>query len=225
MPDAALRGLGLRITRAGKKSFILFYRTGRRQRQMTLGSYGVLTLQQARAKARQMLGAVTIEGRDPLAERKAAAATKASIVAQLAERYLTEHAAVKKKPASAKTERQMFRDYVLPKLGRLAVEDISRQDVTALHHGLRKKPYVANRVLALVSKMLNLAEKWGLRPDGSNPCRHVEKFKEKPRERYLSAEELGRLTQAIAKAEAQSTESAHALAALRLLILTGCRLQ
>jgi integrase len=171
-----------------------------------------------------VLGAVSIEGRDPLAERKAAA-TRGCTVAQLAERYMTEHAEVKKKPASAKTDRQMLRDYVQPKLGHLAVADVSRQDVAALHHGLHEKPYLANRVLALVSKMLNLAERWGLRPDGSNPCRHVEKFKEYKRERYLTSEELSRLTQAIAEAEAEGTESVHALAALRLLILTGCRLR
>lgn len=161
--DDDVRGLGLRITRAGKKSFILFYRAGSRQGQMTLGAYGVLTFQQARAKAQQVLGAVTIEGRDPLAERKAAVA-KGVTVAQLGERYMTEHAEVKKKPASAKTDRQMLREYVLPKLGHRCVENVSRQDVAALHHGLREKPYVSNRVLALVSKMLNLAEKWGCVP-------------------------------------------------------------
>lgn len=222
--DDEVRGLGLRVFPTGKKSFILIYRAGSRQRQMTLGAYGVLTLQQARAKARQVLGAVSIEGRDPLAERKTAAA-RGCTVAQLAERYMAEHAEVKKKPASAKTDQQMLRDYVLPKLGHRQVASINRQDVAALHHGLREKPYVANRVLALVSKMLNLAEKWGLRPDGSNPCRHVEKFKERPRERYLSSEELARLTQAIADAEAEASESVHAIAALRLLILTGCRLR
>ena len=222
--DDDVRGLGLRVFPTGKKSFILFYRAGSRQRQMTLGPYGVLTLQQARAKAQQVLAAVTIEGRDPLAERKAAA--KAAItLAELAERYMTEHAKVKKKPASAKTDRQMLRDYVLPKIGRRGVEDVSRQDVAALHHGLREKPYVANRVLALVSKMLNLAEKWSLRPDNSNPCRHVEPFKEKKRERYMSSEELARLTQALAEAEEDGTEGVHAIAAVRLLILTGCRLR
>ncbi|MCH9649258.1 MAG: Arm DNA-binding domain-containing protein [Deltaproteobacteria bacterium] len=87
--DDEVRGLGLRVTPAGKKSFILFYRAGSWQRQMTLGAYGVLTLQQARARACQILGAVTMEGRDPLAERKAAT-VKACTVAQLAERYMTE---------------------------------------------------------------------------------------------------------------------------------------
>jgi integrase len=222
--DDDVRGLGLRVFPSGKKSFVLLYRAGTRQRQMTLGPYGVLTLKQARAKARQTLAAVSLDGRDPLAERQVASA-KASTVEELSRRYLTEHAEVKKKPASAKTDAQMLRDYVLPKLGHLGVAEVCRQDVAGLHHSLRKKPYVANRVLALVSKMLNLAEKWGLRPDGSNPCRHVEKFKEKPRERYMSSKELERLTKALRDAERDCSESTHALAALRLLLLTGCRLR
>ena len=221
--DDDVRGLGVRIFPTGKKTFILIYRAGSRQRQMTLGPCGVLTLQQARAKAQQLLAAVALEGRDPLAEKKTAKAS--ATMTELAERYMTEHAEVKKKPASAKTDRQMLRDYVLPKLSSRSVEDVSRQDVAALHHGLRQKPYVANRVLALVSKMLNLAERWSLRPDGSNPCRHVQPFKEKKRERYMSSEELARLTDALAAADEDGSESVHALAAIRLLILTGCRLR
>lgn len=119
----------------------------------------------------------------------------------------------------------MLRDYIVPKLGHLAVTEVSRKDVAALHHGLREKPYVANRVLAPTSKMLNLAEKWELRPDGSNPCRHVEPFKEHKRERYLSSVELERFMQALSEAEEEGTESIHALAAIRLLLLTGCRLR
>lgn len=75
---------------------------------------------------------------------------------------------------------------ILPKLGKRLVADVARQDVARLHHGLRATPYQANRVLAVLSKMFTLAEAWGERPDGSNPCRHVEKFPERRRERFLS---------------------------------------
>ncbi len=220
--DDAVPGLGLRITPTGKKSFVLSYRAGSRKRQMTLGLYGVLTLQQARAKALRALAAV-MEGGDPLAERQSAA--RAETMSELAERYLREHAEVKKKPASVQGDRQMLRDHILPRLGGLKIADVSRRDVIALHYGLRDKPYTANRVLALLSKMLNLAEKWELRVDGSNPCRHVERFKENKRERYLSSVELARLSDALAYAERTGTASPHAVAAIRLLILTGCRMR
>jgi integrase len=72
--------------------------------------------------------------------------------------------------------------------------------------------------------MFNLAEVWGLRPDGSNPCRHVPKYREKKRERYLSQAELRRLGAVLSDCEADGSESPFVIAAFRLLILTGCRL-
>ncbi len=89
---------------------------------------------------------------------------------------------------------------------------------------LRETPYQANRMLALLSKMMQLSEKWGLRPDGSNPCRHVERFKETKRERYLSAIELARLGDVLTERERMAMETPSVIAAVRLLILTGCRL-
>ncbi len=219
--DTEIRGFGLRLTPEGRKVFIVSYRAGGRKRQMTLGAYGVLTLSQARDMARKHLAQV-IEGRDPLAERRLS--KEAETVRQLADRYLTDHAEAKKKPASVKNDRQMIRDYVIPKLGGLKVAAVTRQDVAALHHALRDKRFMANRVLALLSKMFNLAEKWGLRPDGSNPCRHVERFKEKRRERYLSSEELARLADSL-KTEELEGSGPHTAAAIRLLLLTGCRLR
>jgi integrase len=71
--------------------------------------------------------------------------------------------------------------------------------------------------------MFNLAEAWGLRPDGSNPCRHVKRFREAKRERFFSGDELKAVGAALAKAEAKGKESRAALLALRLLALTGCR--
>jgi integrase len=104
--------------------------------------------------------------------------------------------------------------------GARKVADVTRHDVAKLHHAHFDTPYQANRVLAVLSKMLNLAERWGIRPDGSNPCRHIEKFAERRRERMLSPEELARLGDALAGHDA----SPYAVAAIRLLILTGARL-
>jgi integrase len=75
-------------------------------------------------------------------------------------------------------------------------------------------------VLAVLSKMFNLAERWGLRPDGSNPCRHVERFAEKKRERMLSPAELARLGDALVAYDG----SPYAVAAVKLLVFTGARL-
>ena len=101
---------------------------------------------------------------------------------------------------------------------------LARRDIAGLHHRMRPTPGAANRVLALLSKMFNLAEQWGLRPDGSNPCRHVERYRERRMERFLSAEELARLGTVLAEAERTATLPASVIAALRLLIFTGARL-
>ena len=100
----------------------------------------------------------------------------------------------------------------------------ARPDIAALHHGLRDKPYQANRVLGVLSKMFNLAEVWGLRPDGSNPTRHVQKYKEHKRERYLDPDEIETLWRVLDQAVIDGTETEHVTAAFKLLLLTGCRL-
>lgn len=102
--------------------------------------------------------------------------------------------------------------------------DVERRDIAELHHRFRDKPYQANRTLGVLSKMFNLAEIWGLRPDGSNPCRHVPKYREIKRERYLNQNELQRLGHVLSEVEREGTETPFVVAAFRLLILTGCRL-
>ncbi len=221
--DGGLRGFGLRVHPSDRKTFILKYRTRHgRRRQMVIGDYGPFTLVQARDFAAERLVQIRV-GEDPLADLQRAA--RAQTIAQLAERYLERHAVPKKKPRSVEEDRRMLRLHIVPRLGRRKVEDVDRRDVTDLHHEMRATPYAANRVLALLSKMFSLAEKWGIRPDGSNPCRHVERFRERRRQRFLSAAELAELTDALARADRDGRFGPHAIAALRLLLLTGCRLR
>lgn len=141
-------------------------------------------------------GAITIiaavkNGEDPAADR--AAKRNAATVSDLAERFDKEHIAVRLKPSTAKEYRGNLRRFILPALGRLAVPEITRADVAKFHHDLRHIPYQANRCLEVVSKMFVLAEMWGLRPDGSNPRKHIRKYPEEKRERFLSAAELRRI--------------------------------
>jgi integrase len=85
-------------------------------------------------------------------------------------------------------------------------------------------PYQANRTLGVLSKMMSLAETWGLRDKHSNPCKDIERYPERKRERFLSPKELQRLGKALTTAEVSGTESKYAVAAFRILLLTGCRL-
>ncbi|MEE9296954.1 MAG: site-specific integrase, partial [Phycisphaerae bacterium] len=84
---------------------------------------------------------------------------------------------------------------------------------------------MANRMVALLSKSFNLAELWNLRPDGTNPCLHIEKYPEKKRERYLTPDELKRLGKALAEVEREQWSVPSIIPLVRLLVLTGCRLR
>ena len=218
--DDTLPGFGVRAFQGGRKSFVCQYRHLGRSRRMTLGAYGHLTVDEARRLAKQVFAEVA-QGQDPAGQR--VEARRAGTVADLAEMYLALHAP-KKKESSLRNDRAMLSRYIIPALGNQKIAAVKRADVARLHNGLHEKPYMANRCVALLSKMMSLAETWGMRQDGSNPCRHIEKFREQARKRYLGHDELARLGQALNDAETSGDESPYVVAAVRLLLLTGCRL-
>ena len=161
-------------------------------------------------------------GEDPDPPVRRAADTPT--VADLAQRYLVEHVEVRCKPRTIASGRWLVQKFVLPELGKLAVDEVGHKHIAALHYRHRATPYQANRILEVVRKMFNLAEAWGLRTDGGNPCRFVQEYKEKRRERFLTVEEFQRLGRVLAEVEAAGAETPAAVAAIRLLMLTGCRL-
>ncbi len=224
--DSEAPGFGVRAYPSGRKIFVAKYRTpAGRQRWHKLGPFGVLTVEQARTEARDVLERVR-RGVDPSAER--AAKRRAPCVKDLAQRFLDEHAVPHKKASSVVSDRDLLRLYILPRLGASAVADVTRDDLAALHRAIgcdsearRGTPTTANRVLFLCSTMFNFAERWGWRAAHSNPTRHVPRFKEVRRERYLSPAELGRLGQTLAACA--SSELPSVIAAIRLLLFTGCR--
>ena len=219
--DSQIPGFGVRVSPKGRKTYTLQYRVGGRTKRMSLGVHGKITPDQARELARRNLGEVA-SGQDPAGQvqRK----RRAPNVSALCDRFLTEYVPVRCKPSTQREYTRCCDLFIRPKIGAMKIEDITRPDVAKLHHDLRDKPYQANRVLGVLSKMFNLAEVWGLRPDGSNPTRHVQKYKETPRERYLGPDEIETLWRVLDQVVAESTETIHVAGAFRLLLLTGCRL-
>jgi len=217
--DDELKGFGIRLRSSGRRTFIVQFRNLQaRTRKLTLGAYGKLTPDEARKLARQILADVS-KGNDPVNTR--VEERHALTIEKLGERYMAEHAEPKKKPASIARDRQLLERFIKPSLGKITVKGIKREDIVKFHHAMRNTPIQANRTFALLSKMFSLAEKWGLRPDGSNPCRHVERYKERKRERFLSGDELARLGTALS--EAEKTEAPSAILAIRLLLFSGAR--
>jgi integrase len=247
--DDTLSGFGLRLQPTGAKSYIVKYRAGSGRgaptRRVTLGRIGTLTPDEARALARKILGAVA-HGSDPAALK--AAERRASTLRELAQIFLVEHVDAKRKRTTAAHYRRLLENVVLPELGSRKAEQVTPSDLAKLHAKMRGRPYQANRMLEVVGSLYSFAGKRKILPLGFNPARGIEQYPEKGRERFLTAEELSRLGDAIREAETvvlpyeidetkatakhapkkanrRTKIGPHAAAALRLLILTGARLR
>ncbi|MEE9386801.1 MAG: site-specific integrase [Nannocystaceae bacterium] len=221
--DDQVKGFGCRISPAGRRTYYVKYRTlTGTQRRMKLGDHGILSLRQARDQAKETLAAVR-RGEDPAHARQEG--RTAPTVAELGDRFLREHARVHKKPSSVRMDETNLERHVLPRIGARKVAEVRHTEIVRLHQSIgAKTPGAANRVLALLSKMFNLAEKWGVRGPGTNPCRHVVKFKERKVERYVAPDEYARLISVIAETLGDGKLPGVGALALRLLMTTGCRL-
>ena len=172
--DAAISGFLLKVTPAGRKVFMVAYVANNGQRRKpAIGRFGEITVEQARAIAQDWLADVR-KGKDPSADKRAA--RQAPTVKELFERFISDYSEPRNKPSTVEANRGYGKLYIIPHLGQSKVSDITRPDISSLMKKMAKTPTNANRVLSAVRKMFNMAEVWGMRPDGSNPCRHIPKI-------------------------------------------------
>ncbi|MEW9837467.1 tyrosine-type recombinase/integrase, partial [Mesorhizobium marinum] len=241
--DEELIGFGMRVEASGRKTFICRYRSGGIRRQYTVGRFGTITVDQARGEARRVLGSVSL-GQDPSAAKQAQRSVL--LFRDLVAAFLEGHGP-KLKPGSRKDYESALVGHAVPALGNLAVNAIAPADLNRLHLKLADRPYRANRVLSYVGSVFSWAQRNGLVDKGFNPAADVQRFKEPSRERYLTSEEIKRLGEILRQAEtaglpweikavgstakhvAKSNRAEiyppHLTGAVRLLLLTGCRLR
>ena len=215
-PDSEVAGFGIRVTANGARSYVLRYTTrAGRERTYTIGDATVWRATDARDKARELRREIE-DGGDPLGaiEEERVAPT----IADLIERFRAEHLP-KKRPGTARDYESLIRLHVGPHFGQhTKVADVRFEDVDALHRKVTKagSPYSANRCVTVLSKMFALAVRWHMRE--TNPVKGIERNVEHHRRRYLSGDELVRLTRALNK-----HSNKEAADAIRLLLLTGAR--
>ena len=211
--DDQVKGLICRANQSGI-SFLLVYRSNGRQRKPKIGNWPTITLDQARRIAKEMLLQLA-SGKDPMEERNQSRSMLT--VDQVWPRYLSEHATTKK---TGREDERIYSHHIPAWFKRLPVPEVGYSEVIRVRDSMKSVPYQSNRAVALISKFLELSETWGIRPLGSNPCRKVSRFREVPRRRYMTREELANIAEALRKREKQEPYS---VAFIRLLMLTGAR--
>ena len=220
--DVEEPGFGVRRQGGARVFFLRKHARGRRH-FVTIGECGTggLTVARAREAAKKAVVAVR-EGLSP-AERRARERAMPTI-GDFAQQWLELHVDAKLKRSTARLYRSTLRSTILPALAHVRVDQLNDDLVASMHLAARAVPYAANRALAIVSKLMNHAERKGLRPRNSNPVTGLERYREEKRERFLSREELGRLGVTLSDPAVVARHSPFALAAIALLLLTGMRL-
>ena len=216
--DERMIGFGVRTQTTTSPRYIVKTTLNGRPKFITVGRHGALTLDQARKQARQILGEVA-QGKDPVSDRRAAREATRLTLRAVSTRWLSEHVAQKRKPSTYESYRYLLQNYILPQLGSTSLNGLNRTKIIKLHDSLRSKPRTANMVLAVMSSFWTWCVRRGL-VDGENPVRYIERNPENKCERFLSSDELARLGEALTKYESRHL---FAVAALRLLVLTGAR--
>jgi len=219
-------GLAMKVSETGRISFYYTYRAGKGRAAMKkwvhIGAYPVWTPEKARQKAKE-LAAQVILGDDPANAVKAAKDT--ATVADAIHTFLEQHVSAKLKPTSQRLYKGIISNHIIPTFGKIKINEISHKEVAKLHHDLREAPYMANRTAAVLSKFFNWCEKNGYRERNTNPAEDLDKYKEHKRMEFLKIEDIENIGQALTALEALGKVSLMPAAALRLLLLTGARLE
>ncbi|HAS1002842.1 TPA: tyrosine-type recombinase/integrase [Enterobacter cloacae] len=212
--DTLVPGFLCKITPVGRKVFMLQYRTNAGERRKpALGLFGELTVEQARSLAQEWLAQVR-RGGDPAADK--AEARQAPTVEELCKKFMEDYSKKRNKPSTRVGYQGVIDRCIIPLLGRKKVHDVKRPDVAGLMEKLSYKQTEANKAFSILRKMFNMAEVWGYRPDGTNPCRHVPMFPAGKSTHLISDDDMGKLFRQLDKIEVEGLENYVIPLAIRL---------
>ena len=210
--DGKLGGFGVRVTPSGRKRFFVHCQHRGERVWKIVGDFGEIDVAEARSRADGMLAA--IRRGEPAPARPEEALFEA-----VAETVFRQHERVWKR-GTLKVNRGYLERQILPRFAGRPIVEIDRREVQNWFASLAATPAAADRSMPILSVIMRGAETMGLRPEGSNPCRGIRRNRRKGRERFLSDDEIRRLSEVLS---GHADESPGQVAAIRLLLLTGCR--
>ena len=209
--DIELKGFGVRVLPSGARRFFVHSQHEGRRVWKTVGAAGSLGLDKARQRATELLTAIRRDELPALPEDRLFEAVAEEVFDRYGRNW---------KPRTLKVNRGYLRSTILPRFRGRNIADITKQDVQRWFASLRVTPVAADRSAPVLSVIMRQAELYGYRPEGSNPCTGIRRYRRKGRERFLSEQELRRLGTVLDSHEARHPRD---VAFIRLLLLTGCR--
>ena len=212
--DDVVPGLTLRVYPSGARTFALASMVRGRRRYATIGDAEAMTVPEARRAARRLIAGYT----EP-AVRHSGPKSPGHPMAAFAPEFL-DRQAHRWKPKTRETNAGIMRRDILPAFGGMAVDAVTAEHVRDWFASMSARPGIANRAMPVLSMMMKMAEQWGYRARNSNPCRNTRRYRMKPMERFLTADEMARLNAVLTRLEFRCPD---VVAIVRLLMLTGCR--
>ena len=210
--DTGIKGFGIRILPSGRKRYFLHSQVDGNRVWHAIGDAEDITLDHARAQARSMLGSRR-SGGDPAS---GASDIPFETVAEEVFRRYRRHW----KPRTLMVNLGYYRKQILPWFRGRPIAGITRRDIQQWFASLHATPVAADRSAPVLSVILKQAEVYGYRPEGSNPCTGIKRYRRRGRERFLTTDEMRRLSRVLDR----NRESDHlGTSIVRLLLLTGCR--
>ena len=209
--DTELKGFGVRVLPSGARRFFVHSQHEGRRLWKTIGDAGCIGLDEARQRATELLAAIRRDEPAALPEERLFEAVAEEVFSRYGRHW---------KPGTMKVNRKYLRSTILPRFGGMNIADIDRQDVQSWFASLHATPVAADRSAPILSVIMRQAELYGYRPEGSNPCTGIRRYRRKGSERFLSEPELRRLARVLEDHEDRHSRS---VAFIRLLLLTGCR--